>query len=131
MTLVRHGLTLEEFLKLPEEKPALEYLDGRVTQKVSPKGRHSALQSDTMELFNRLTRPQKVARAFTELRATFVGASPVPDVAVYRWERIPRTRDGEIADDFTEPPDIAIDLNDVVPGVRFTVAQLFKALDMD
>ena len=31
MAIVQTGLTLEEFLQLPEEKPALEYLDGVVT----------------------------------------------------------------------------------------------------
>jgi len=28
-------MTLEEFLRLPEEEPALEYEEGRVTQKVA------------------------------------------------------------------------------------------------
>ena len=43
MTLTDTRMTLTEFLALPEEKPALEYENGEVTQKVSPKGRHSAL----------------------------------------------------------------------------------------
>ena len=37
-------LTFEELLALPEEKPALEYFDGVVTQKVSPERDHSSLQ---------------------------------------------------------------------------------------
>jgi Uma2 family endonuclease len=36
-------LTLEEFLKLPETKPASEYIDGRIIQKLMPQGEHSAL----------------------------------------------------------------------------------------
>jgi hypothetical protein len=32
----QEGLTLEEFLKLPDESPALEFHHGRVTRKVSP-----------------------------------------------------------------------------------------------
>jgi Uma2 family endonuclease len=48
--------------------------------------------------------------AFPELRAIFGGAAYVPDVAVYRWERIPRTSEGEVADDFMEPPDIALEI---------------------
>ena len=40
MALTERRTSLEEFLKLPEEKPALEYFDGKVTQKVSPKTRH-------------------------------------------------------------------------------------------
>jgi Uma2 family endonuclease len=34
----------------------------------------------------------------------------VPDVAVYRWERITRTPGGRVANRFTEPPDIAIEI---------------------
>ncbi len=45
-----------------------------------------------------------------ELRATFAGSSPVPDVAVYRWDRIPWGPGGEVPDDFYEPPDIAIEI---------------------
>ena len=34
----------------------------------------------------------------------------MPDVAVYRWERVPRDAHGEVADDFVEPPDIAVEI---------------------
>jgi len=37
-------LSLEEFLKLPETKPASVYIDGAIVQKPMPKGRHSRLQ---------------------------------------------------------------------------------------
>jgi hypothetical protein len=37
MAIVHTCLTLEEFLKLPDEKPPLEYLDGVVTQKMAAK----------------------------------------------------------------------------------------------
>lgn len=105
---------LDEFLALPEEKPALEYWRGRVSQKVSPKARHSALQGELMQRFNQVGMPRRVARAFPELRATFAGESVVPDVAVYRWERIQREKDGSLADDVTTPPDIAVEI--VSPG---------------
>lgn len=110
MVTARQRLTLEEFLRLPEEKPALEYFQGRVTQKVSPKGRHSILQYKAAEYVNRDAWPARIAFAFPELRATWGGASLVPDVAVYRWDRIPRDPDGEVADDFVEPPDVAIEI---------------------
>jgi Uma2 family endonuclease len=110
MTVASTRLTLEEFLKLPEEEPALEFMDGAVTQKVSPKARHSALQAELIERLNQGARPGKVARSFPELRTTFAGASRVPDVAVYRWDRIPRDETGQIEDDFLEPPDIAIEI---------------------
>ena len=37
-------LTLEEFLTLPETKPASEYIAGQVIQKPMPQGKHSKLQ---------------------------------------------------------------------------------------
>lgn len=110
MAIAERRMTLEEFLELPEEEPALEYMDGMVSQKVSPQGQHSLLQYVLIELINRFTRPIKLALAFPELRTTFPGFSLVPDVAVYRWERIPRTPDGKVANRFTESPDIAIEI---------------------
>jgi Uma2 family endonuclease len=108
---------LEEFLAQPEKKPALEFEpDGTVTQKVSPQGQHSTLQWSALELFNRLGRPRKLWMAFPELRVTFGGASYVPDVAVFRWDRIPVTPDGKVADDFFDPPDIVVEI--ASPGQR-------------
>ncbi len=107
---VMQQLTLEEFLKLPEEKPALEFEEGRIIQKVSPKARHSSIQGDLVQFFNRSLRSRRLARAFPELRATFGGRSYVPDVSVIRWDRIPRASDGTIADDFFAPPDIAVEI---------------------
>ena len=110
MAIAQRRLTLDEFLALPEEKPALEYYDGTVTQKVSPQGQHGVLQFDVAERFNRFGRPKKLALAIPELRATYGQFSLVPDVAVYRWDRIPRTPDGKIANRFTETPDIAVEI---------------------
>ena len=41
-------------------------------------------------------------------------ASLVPDVAVYLVERIPTKPNGEVADDFFVPPDVAVEI--VSPG---------------
>jgi Uma2 family endonuclease len=106
----RASLTLEQFLELPEEKPALEYLEGEVTQKVSPKGRHSRLQLGVARLIEAFAQPKRLALAFPELRTTYKGTSTVPDVAVYGWERVPRDAHGEVVDDFYEPPNIAIEI---------------------
>ena len=35
--------TLEQFLRLPDYEPALEFLGGRIIQKMSPKHSHSAI----------------------------------------------------------------------------------------
>lgn len=103
-------LTLGDFLALPEVKPALEYFDGVVTQKVAPKAKHSRLQATVVSWVNRDAEPRRLATALPELRTTYSGASPVPDVAVYRWQRIPRDRRGEIADDVEIPPDVAVEI---------------------
>ena len=110
MAVARARLTLEEFVHLPEEEPPLEFADGVATRKVSPRGQHSALQAELVERLNQSARPRKLARAFPELRATFAGASRVPDVAVYRWDRIPRDAGGRVANDFLEAPDIAVEI---------------------
>lgn len=110
MAVSQKHLTLEEFLKLPEEEPALEFEDGRVIQKASPKGRHSRLQARLSDLINRFGEPGKIAAAFPELRTTFAGRSYVPDVAVYRWDRIPVDEAGQVANDFFAPPDIAVEI---------------------
>ena len=107
---VGQAMSLEQFLELPERKPYLEYEDGVVTQKMSPKGEHSTLEGGLVELVNRQCSPGKVARAFPELRVTLGGRSFVPDVSVYRWGRIERKPNGEVATDFTTPPDVAIEI---------------------
>jgi Uma2 family endonuclease len=114
MAVQQQSITLEEFLQLPEEEPALEFENGMVTQKVPPQGKHARIQLSLGGLINRLVEPGKIAMAFSELRTTFAGRSRVPDVSVYRWDRIPTDADGEIANDFREPPDIAIEI--VSPG---------------
>ena len=52
MAITSTPLTLEQFLALPEEEPPLEFADGVVSQKVSPKTRHSALQAELVERLN-------------------------------------------------------------------------------
>lgn len=121
MAVMQQQLTLEEFLKLPEEKPALEFEEGRIIQKVSPKARHSAVQLRLCELFNGVTRRRRLALAFPALRATFGGRSYVPDVSVIRWDRLPRAPDGTIADDFVAPPDIAVEIVSPEQGVNTLV----------
>ena len=110
MAVTATSLTLEEFLRMPEEEPALEFTEGVVSQKVSPQGKHSALQTELVRRLEEAGRPDKSARAFTELRSTYAGASRVPDIAVYRWNRIPVDARGHVADVFTTPPDIAVEI---------------------
>jgi Uma2 family endonuclease len=110
MALTREGLTLEEFLDLPEEKPALEFRAGRVRQKVSPEIQHGLLQALLCQWINVFAWPRKLAVAVSELRTTFGGASHVPDVAVCLWGRIPRDAHGEPRGPLREAPLIAIEI---------------------
>ncbi|ACK72038.1 protein of unknown function DUF820 [Gloeothece citriformis PCC 7424] len=103
-------LTLEEFLKLPETKPASEYIDGQIIQKPMPQGKHSIIQGELTTLINAILKPKKIARAFPELRCTFGGRSTVPDVSVFVWERIPRDENGEVANTFLIAPDWMIEI---------------------
>ena len=54
--------------------------------------------------------PRQLGRAFPEQRITCAGASRVPDVAYFAWERIPTRADGELEDDVRYPPDIAVEI---------------------
>lgn len=110
MAVADRRLALEEFLQLPEEESSLEFVDGVISQKVSLKGRHSALQSALLQILNASAGQPESAWALPELRTTFAGASVVPDVSVYRRERIPVAASGEVADDFLIPPDVAIEI---------------------
>jgi Uma2 family endonuclease len=101
-------LTLEEFLLLPETKPASEYIDGQIIQKPMPQGEHSALQTELAPAINSVVKSRQVARAFTELRCTFGGPSTVPDIAVFLWNRIPRKGDGSVENVFAIAPDWTI-----------------------
>ncbi|MFN8637479.1 MAG: Uma2 family endonuclease [Chloroflexota bacterium] len=109
-SVVGQRMTLDAFLALPEVKPALEYVDGVVTQKVSPQGRHVLLQLRFANRINTFAEPGQLALALPELRTTYSGLSRVPDIAVYLWHRIPLREDGQIGDRFVEPPDIAIEI---------------------
>src|SRR5438067_1792017 len=110
MAVARQGLTLQEFLELPEEKPALEYCAGAVRQKVAPEIQHGLLQGVLFEWINRFAWPRKLAVAVTELRTTYAGASRVPDVSVCQWDRIPRDAKGRPQGPLREPPLMAIEI---------------------
>ena len=106
------------FLAQPEPigQPAYELqADGSVTQKMAPRPRHSALQEELLFRF-RAARVRRIAQAYPELRIVWPDAAPafVPDIVVYRWGRRPIGPDGNLADEATLPPDLAIEI--VSPG---------------
>jgi Uma2 family endonuclease len=103
-------ITLEEFLQLPETKPASEYINGEIIQKPMPQGKHSRLQIQSANAINNVVESQKIALALPELRCTFGGRSIVPDVAVFAWSRIPVDENGSIANVFNTYPDWTIEI---------------------
>ena len=112
MTLVRSQPipTLEEFLKLPETKPAREYIDGKIYYKPMRGGKHSLIRTNLISTINKLGEPRKIAYAFPELRCTFAGRSIVPDIAVFEWQNIPLDANGQIANKFIITPDWIIEI---------------------
>lgn len=115
------SLTLEEFLKLPETKPASEYIEGKIIQKSMPQGEHSTIQAELVIAITAVLKPQKIARVFPELRCIFDGRTIVPDIAVFTWERIPRTENGRVANVFNDSPDWMIEI--LSPEQRVTKVQ--------
>ena len=122
-------ITLEEFLALPETKPASEYIDGKVIQKPMPQGEHSTIQGELIIALNGTLKPQKIARAFPELRCTFGGRSTVPDVAVFSWNRIPRQDNGRIANAFNIEPDWTIEILSPAQSYTKVTKNILHCLD--
>jgi Uma2 family endonuclease len=102
-------LTLEQFLKLPEQKPALEFdADGTIHPKMSPNTEHSALQAHLARLLLNWIDVDPARRrgyVYTELRTNLAGASKLPDVAFYR--RRPRESRRKHA---LDPADLAVEI---------------------
>ena len=105
-------ITFEEFLELPETKPASEYIDGKIIQKPMPKGRHSIIQTELSAAINaNLEESKAVATGFHRAEMyLWRGRSIVPDIAVFETPRIPKTESGEINDIFSIAPDWTIEI---------------------
>jgi Uma2 family endonuclease len=103
-------ISLEEFLLLPETKPASEYVDGQIYQKAMPQGKHTTLQIKFSSAINQVGQPQKLAFAFPQLGCTFGGCAFIPDLAVFEWSRISLNSQGEIENTFEIAPDWIIEI---------------------
>ena len=104
------SITLESFLSLPETEPASEFIDGKITQKPMPKGKHSRLQTKLANVLSDFLESQGTGIALTELRCKFGGAAIVPDVVALQSERIPRDESGDIADIVEVAPDLTVEI---------------------
>ena len=108
-------LTVEQFLQLPEIKPPLEFVRGRVVQKVSPVAPHCKLGQTLWLWIYRHTLVHQLGECFLELRCTFHGESLVPDVVYFDPGRIPSDDRGEyIAEGMHQAPDLIVEI--ISPG---------------
>jgi Uma2 family endonuclease len=110
MSVGEKTVTLREFLRLPETKPAREYIAGKIVQKMSPKFKHSRTQSRLTETINHWVKAKNVGEALSELRCTFSGRSLVFDIAYFRSDRVAYGPDGFVLNDVFLPPDLAIEI---------------------
>lgn len=122
-------LTLEAFLQLPETKPASEFINNQITQKPMPQGEHSILKVGLCKVVDHVAESPRIAKAFSELRCVFDGAAIVPDVSVFRWQRIPRTSSGRVANRFEIPPDWAIEILSPDQSQTKVLANLLHCMD--
>lgn len=122
-------LSLEAFLSQPETQPAREYVNGIITEKPMPKGKHSRIQSRLARTIAQVTEEPKIALALTELRCTFAGRSIVPDIAVIRWENLQKDLDGEIADQFNRCPDWIIEIMSPEQSVTLVMEKIIFCLE--
>ncbi|WP_271251872.1 Uma2 family endonuclease [Pseudanabaena sp. Chao 1811] len=103
-------LSLTEFLAMPETKPANEFIDGQIYQKIMPQGKHSRLQTKFASLINERGEPNCLVSAFCELRCTLGGRSIVPDISVFEWQNIPLDEYDEPLDRIEIAPDWVIEI---------------------
>jgi Uma2 family endonuclease len=121
--LLYDDLTLEQFLRLPEAKPALEFFDGNVTQKLAAKRSHSAIQTLLGAELHVFARAKGLGEVYVELRCNFGGSSIVPDLCFFDRSRVPREEDVSI------PPDLVVEV--ISPGqtVKHLAARLEWCID--
>lgn len=107
--VVERKLTLEEFLTLPETKPASELIDGEVVQKSMPAWAHSIIERLLGFVFTVYLRDHPIGDAGPELRRIFGppgGERPyVPDFVFVTADRIP-----SLTGHFWGAPDLAVEI---------------------
>ena len=105
-------LTLDEFLALPETKPATEFWNDQPKEKPMPTAKHSIIQTKLAAKLDVATEAEqpRLGRAMSELRCTFAGKSIVPDISYVRRERLLLDPDGRVADRFLAAPDLAVEI---------------------
>ena len=97
---------------LPEAKPALEWVNNRVLQKVTPMRKHSLAQGRFYGVLDEWARPNRSGMAGTEWHFQVqppgeIARTLVPDVAFLSFERMP---DLEATDIARIAPDVVVEV---------------------
>src|SRR5690349_9405205 len=108
-------------IELPEAKPALEWVNGRVLQKVSPQRKHALAQGAFFSALHGWAVENGSGRVGTEwdfrIQPPGEGRRPlVPDVAYLSYERVPYEATAE-ADVPRVAPDVVVEI--ISPGDRW------------
>jgi Uma2 family endonuclease len=123
-------LTLEQFLELPEAKPPLEYVRGRVVATMSPLLPHARIEQLLWLWLYQHTLKHGLGDCFVELRCTFGGESVVPDIVYLQAGRIPFESRGEYAETGVfDAPDLMIEIlspGQTVKAMAGRLARLVK-----
>ncbi|MFM2303635.1 MAG: hypothetical protein RLZZ135_1045 [Cyanobacteriota bacterium] len=121
-------IDLDKFLKLPDTKPASELIDGKIIQKTMPQGEHSRIQGKLYTTINEVAETSRIACAFTELRCLCEQNVVVPDISVFRWERIPLTAAGRVANRFEIQPDWIVEILSPEQSQTLVMAKILNCL---
>lgn len=121
-------IDLDEFLKLPDTKPASEFIDGKIIQKPMPQGEHSRIQWKLCTAINEVAETNRIACAFPELRCLCGKNVIVPDISVFRWERIPLTAAGRVANRFEIQPDWIVEILSPEQSQTLVMAKILNCL---
>ena len=72
-----------------------------------------------------VVKPQRIARAFPELRCTFGGRSTVPDISVFTWNRIPRSENDAMQTEVFDESEGQLPVPPFASELRLIVGELF------
>ena len=110
MAVTPERMTLAEFLKLPEVKPARELRNGVVQQRGYNTGPGSAIMTWLAIQIHQFAEPRELAEAFISTRLILGDDSYVPNVVVYLWDRVPIDETGKYACYPRVAPDLAVEI---------------------
>jgi Uma2 family endonuclease len=129
-SMIRQGMTLEEFLAWPriDEKPYLEYQDGRIEVKVSPQRKHGVIEKMMTRTLDELAVPLGLGEAYPELRCTFAGRSILADVVFLLADKLHPDENGEISDEVITSPDIPVEIRSPDQTVKKTKEKLVHSV---